>query len=209
MTWLVLTVAAGAMFGSFVASVGWRLRNRGSLLAFRSVCDHCRSPIRWRDSIPVLGWLLLRGRARCCDKPIPRTYPIVEAATTLVWVWWLEVFGAVWWLAVVLPVSAVVVAVLVPDAARWWQRIRRLDWRAAVVASSAAFLVRWGLFLGVLAAATEAGLGYHLTVNQAWATVVGFGVVAFAAAAGVWWLIYRRLARPGRLWARAQEQRCT
>lgn len=73
------------------------------------------------------------------------------------------------------------------------------------MAGVAAFVVRWGLFEGVFTAAAKAELGYRVTVVEAWATVVLMAVVAYVAAAGVWWLIYRRLARPGRLWARTPQ----
>lgn len=58
----------------------------------RSRCPGCGEPVGWRDNLPVLSWLLLRGRGRCCRKPISVRYPIVEAATALLagglWLRW-------------------------------------------------------------------------------------------------------------------------
>lgn len=76
----------GACVGSFLNVVIWRLPQedpRQRSLGGRSRCPHCRAPIRWRDNVPVLGWLLLRGRARCCGAPFSIRYPAVEALTAL------------------------------------------------------------------------------------------------------------------------------
>jgi hypothetical protein len=45
----------------------------------RSYCPECEKPIAWFDNIPLLSFLLLKGRCRHCGKPIPARYPIVEA----------------------------------------------------------------------------------------------------------------------------------
>lgn len=51
-----------------------------------SRCPHCRRPIAMRDNIPLLSWLLLRGRGRCCGQLISWRYPLVEALTGLLFV---------------------------------------------------------------------------------------------------------------------------
>jgi leader peptidase (prepilin peptidase)/N-methyltransferase len=51
-----------------------------SVVGGRSYCPSCGSPVRARDNLPILGWLLLRGRCRDCRHPIPAHYPLVEAA---------------------------------------------------------------------------------------------------------------------------------
>jgi len=53
----------------------------------RSVCDHCGRKIRWYDNIPLLSYLLLRGRCRFCKKKISFQYPLVEFLTGLEFVW--------------------------------------------------------------------------------------------------------------------------
>jgi len=71
-------VSLGLVFGSFLNVVIYRLP-RGENLAFpASHCTSCGKPIRAFDNLPVLGWLLLRGRARCCKAPISPRYPLVE-----------------------------------------------------------------------------------------------------------------------------------
>jgi len=71
-------VSLGLVFGSFLNVVIYRLP-RGENVAFpASHCPHCGTAIRAFDNLPVLGWLLLRGRARCCKAAISPRYPLVE-----------------------------------------------------------------------------------------------------------------------------------
>lgn len=71
-------VSLGLVFGSFLNVVIYRLP-RGENVAFpASHCTSCGAPIRAFDNLPVLGWLLLRGKARCCKAPISARYPLVE-----------------------------------------------------------------------------------------------------------------------------------
>jgi leader peptidase (prepilin peptidase)/N-methyltransferase len=71
-------VSLGLVFGSFLNVVIYRLP-RGENLAFpASHCTSCGTPIRAFDNLPVLGWLFLRGRARCCKAAISPRYPLVE-----------------------------------------------------------------------------------------------------------------------------------
>jgi leader peptidase (prepilin peptidase)/N-methyltransferase len=73
----------GAIFGSFLNVVVYRLPRRESLVRPASRCPGCGTPIRPYDNVPVLSWLLLRGRCRSCKTAIPRRYPLVEALTAL------------------------------------------------------------------------------------------------------------------------------
>lgn len=71
----------GAIVGSFLNVVAYRLPRGESLSRPRSRCPACEVPIRTYDNVPVFSWLLLRGRCRSCRAPISARYPIVEAAT--------------------------------------------------------------------------------------------------------------------------------
>jgi leader peptidase (prepilin peptidase)/N-methyltransferase len=77
----------GLAIGSFLNVVIYRLP-RGLALGRprRSFCPHCGQAIAWHDNIPVVSWLILRGRCRACRAPISVQYPLVEAATGLVFV---------------------------------------------------------------------------------------------------------------------------
>lgn len=95
MTELPLLVTAalfGAAIGSFLNVCILRLPEGLSVVAPRSRCPQCGAAIGWRDNLPVLSWVLLRGRCRGCGKSISPLYPLVELSTALIWV------GAVWWL---------------------------------------------------------------------------------------------------------------
>jgi len=81
--------AAGIAFfpalalGSFLNVVAARVPLRRSIARPGSACMACGTPIAWYDNVPVLSWLLLRGRCRSCDAKISWRYPAVELATAL------------------------------------------------------------------------------------------------------------------------------
>ena len=72
----------GAVLGSFWAAAAWRFP-RAERLNGRSACPNCQTEILARDNIPILGWVLLRGRSRCCQQPISWHYPAIELAVAL------------------------------------------------------------------------------------------------------------------------------
>jgi leader peptidase (prepilin peptidase)/N-methyltransferase len=71
----------GAIFGSFLNVVAYRLPRHESLIAPPSHCPKCDTPVRPYDNIPVLSWLFLRGHCRTCGDSISIRYPLVEALT--------------------------------------------------------------------------------------------------------------------------------
>ncbi len=73
----------GAIVGSFLNVVTYRLPRRESLITPASHCPNCGEPVKPYDNIPVLSWLLLRGRCRSCNIHISARYPLVEAAAAL------------------------------------------------------------------------------------------------------------------------------
>ncbi|ALX95857.1 MULTISPECIES: prepilin peptidase [Serratia] len=107
--WLCVAGILGAIVGSFLNVVIYRLpvmlekqwqrealvqlalplpesTPRFDLLLPHSCCPHCQHPIAARDNIPLLSFLLLKGKARCCGERIPRRYPLVEVATAMMFV---------------------------------------------------------------------------------------------------------------------------
>ncbi|HKO57442.1 MAG TPA: prepilin peptidase [Thermoanaerobaculia bacterium] len=77
--------AMGAIVGSFLNVVIHRWPREESIVFPGSHCPHCNAPIRWFDNIPVLSWLVLRGRCRRCRQGIAVRYPLVELANALFW----------------------------------------------------------------------------------------------------------------------------
>ena len=85
----------GACVGSFLNVVIYRLPKDESVVSPGSHCG-CGQPIAWYDNIPMLSWLLLRGRARCCGRPFSFRYPFVEILTAFLFVaCWLRYSPAV------------------------------------------------------------------------------------------------------------------
>ncbi len=107
-------LAPGLVLGSFLNVVAARVPLRRSVVRPGSACMQCSTPIAWRDNVPVLSYLLLRGRCRHCGTHIPLRYPAVELATGLLVAGCLLVFGlsayallAAAWCAVLVAISAI------------------------------------------------------------------------------------------------------
>jgi leader peptidase (prepilin peptidase)/N-methyltransferase len=77
----VWSLLLGLVIGSFLNVVIYRLPRHESLVAPGSHCPQCGSGISWYDNIPVLSWVLLRGRCRACRARISVRYPVVESLT--------------------------------------------------------------------------------------------------------------------------------
>jgi len=86
----------GLLFGSFLNVCISRWPSGQSVVRPRSRCPKCGGGISARDNIPVVSWLLLRGRCRHCGNPISAIYPAVELLTAVIWAWcaWRWGFGA-------------------------------------------------------------------------------------------------------------------
>ena len=80
---LLLAAALGAIVGSFANVCIHRLPRGESVVTPPSRCPTCGARITFYDNVPVVSWILLRGRCRSCAAPIPARYPLVEAAVSL------------------------------------------------------------------------------------------------------------------------------
>src|SRR5919202_3770022 len=83
---IMLAALSVLLIGSFLNVVAWRLPRGESLSRPRSRCPQCETPIKPYDNVPVLSWLLLRGKCRDCGAQISPRYPLVEAATAALYV---------------------------------------------------------------------------------------------------------------------------
>jgi leader peptidase (prepilin peptidase) / N-methyltransferase len=78
-----LALAPGLALGSFLNVVAARVPLRRSIVSPPSACMSCGTEIAWYDNVPVLSWLVLRGRCRSCGVGIPARYPAVELVSGL------------------------------------------------------------------------------------------------------------------------------
>ncbi len=89
-------VALAAVLGSFLNVCISRLPKRESIVSPPSYCPRCQTPIRYYDNIPLVSFVLLRGRCRACREPISWRYPLVEALAIGVGVLALWQLGPTW-----------------------------------------------------------------------------------------------------------------
>ncbi len=166
-----LVFAPALALGSFLNVVVARFPERRSIVRPRSACGSCGTEIAARDNIPVVSWILLRGRCRHCDARISLVYPAVEIVTAVLVVACFAVFGFTAWAALTAAFCAVLVVLSAIDAQHRIVPNRIVLPSAAValvghtlVDPSPAWLV-WaliaagGLFLVVLAYPSGLGMG--------------------------------------------------
>ena len=89
----IFVVLLGLAFGSFLNVCISRLPRHESIVRPRSRCPRCAAPIAAGDNIPILSWILLRGRCRHCNQSIAWRYPAVEFATAALFLLSLLFFG--------------------------------------------------------------------------------------------------------------------
>ena len=80
---VVFLLLAGAVVGSFLTVVAYRVPRHEQFVSGRSRCPACGEQIAARDNVPIVSWLALRGRCRTCRAPISPRYPLAEVATAI------------------------------------------------------------------------------------------------------------------------------
>ena len=173
----------GLIAGSFLNVVAYRLPRGESLVWPASRCRSCGSAIRACDNLPVLGWLMLRGRCRSCSEPISRRYPVVEATCAVLAVLVLVAKHS----AHDVVLGLLLVAVLVPiSLIDFDTRIipNRITLPAAIVAVIAGALTRpAGLPEQLIAGAAAAG--FLLIFALAYPRGMGMGDIKLAGVLGL------------------------
>ena len=88
-----ITFIYGLIFGSFYNVLIYRLPNDQSIIKPPSTCGHCQHQLKALDLIPVLSYVLLKGRCRYCDAKVSIQYPMVEIATGIIFLVMYNIYG--------------------------------------------------------------------------------------------------------------------
>jgi leader peptidase (prepilin peptidase)/N-methyltransferase len=182
---IVLAALGGLIIGSFLNVVAYRLPRGESLAHPPSRCPSCEAPVKPYDNIPVLSWLLLRGRCRNCKAPISARYPIVEAVTGALWA---LVMWARWDDASGIALGIVLVTIVIPIAIIDFEyRIipNRITGPAALVAIAIGLALDMDFVVEQLIAGAAAG-GFFLLAAIAYPRGMGMGDVKLAGVMGLY-----------------------
>ena len=174
----------GAVIGSFLNVVAYRVPLGESLISPGSHCPHCDAPVKPYDNVPVLSWLLLRGRCRNCGEGISARYPLVELATALVFAAVVAARGFDDDLVLELPFVALLIALAAID---FDHRLlpNKIVYPMAVYGVIATVLVDRGDLVENLAAGAGAFL-FLLVAVIAYPRGMGMGDVKLAGAMGLY-----------------------
>jgi leader peptidase (prepilin peptidase) / N-methyltransferase len=167
--WIVAGLVGGAI-GSFLNVCICRWPEEESVVRPPSHCPECSTPIGWRDNIPVLSYLMLRGRCRACGTGISVLYPVIELVTALVWVAAVVRHGLSWDALIVAVFFTILLGIAVTDA------------RTYLIPDEFSL---GGLALGLLLALTPGGVTFTQSLAGA---ALGFGLLYLTAKLGEWWL---------------------
>jgi leader peptidase (prepilin peptidase)/N-methyltransferase len=179
----------GAVIGSFLNVVIARVPHGQSVVSPPSRCPRCKTGIRWYDNIPIVSWIVLRGRCRSCGLPISPRYPLVELIVALLAVAIARQLGPTWTALGYFVFAAALVALSYIDLDTWllpsqitWPLLalgllsplwnRGLGFRDSIVGAAAG----WGLFAGI------ALFGEKVLKRE----VMGWGDVWLLGGIGAW-----------------------
>ena len=177
MTEGLLACLAGLLVGSFLNVCIYRLPRDLSVVRPRSFCPSCEKTVAWYDNIPVLSYLLLRGRCRYCRQPIRLRYPLVEIATAAAFCLAVATLG--WTLAALefCVFSAIVITLIATDLE---ERILPDEFTLGGTALGLVFSAFVPLPAGV------AGLLLPAGVDGRWRSVAESAFAAVVASGSIW-----------------------
>ncbi len=184
MTMFALAAVLGAVTGSFLNVVVHRMPQGRSLSRPRSRCPGCGQPIKPYDNVPIVSWLVLRGRCRNCATSISARYPLVEALTAVLFLSVALVNGFDESLLGELPFVAALVAIAAIDLEH---RIipNKIVVPLAVYGLAISAVLRPDAVPG-LAIAGAAAFAFLFVAALAYPAGMGMGDVKLAGAMGVW-----------------------
>ncbi|CAA9471899.1 MAG: Leader peptidase (Prepilin peptidase) / N-methyltransferase [uncultured Solirubrobacteraceae bacterium] len=182
---LAFAAVTGLAVGSFLNVVVHRLPRGGTLNHPGSHCPSCGHPVRKRDNVPVVSWLLLRGRCRDCAHPISPRYPVLELVTAVLWV---AVVAAKWDDPAAIALGIVLVTLMVavvPIDLEHRLILNKLTYPAAILALVIGIALDPGGVPEQLIAAFAAG-GFFLLAALAYPAGMGLGDVKLAFVMGLY-----------------------
>ena len=112
---IIIVFIFGAMIGSFLNVVIYRIPNGESIVFPSSKCQSCGTSLKWYHNIPIFSWLFLGGKCGFCKEPIAKQYPIVEFLTGIIFVALYFKLGLVWYLPFVAGSFAALLALVMID----------------------------------------------------------------------------------------------
>jgi leader peptidase (prepilin peptidase) / N-methyltransferase len=158
----------GAAIGSFLNVCVHRWPEDRSVVSPPSSCPGCGARIRWHDNVPVLGWLLLRGRCRACGTGISVQYPLVELMTASLWVAAVARFGLSWQALATALFFTILLGIALTDA------------RTYIIPDE---FTLGGLVIGLALSLTPGGI---TPVQSLAGAALGFGLLWLVAVVGEW-----------------------
>ncbi len=192
---IAVLIILGLCFGSFVNALVWRLHEQDkpkkkraasdddlSIVKGRSMCPHCKHTLAASDLLPLFSWLFLGGKCRYCRKPIGWQYPLVEAATAVLFVasylWWPQGFDnrGIFELAIWLVALVAFMALIVYDL-RWM-----------LLPNKIVFPLTGLAIFKVFGVAILFGGGVHSILNALFGLLIAGGIfyVLFQVSDGKW-----------------------
>ncbi len=189
---LALLIGVCALFGlaigSFLNVVIYRVPLHKSIVSPRSSCPTCAAPILERDNIPVLSWLLLKGKCRSCRAPISVRYPLVELSCAALFAGAAARYGFNWYLPVALVLLASLLALswidlehlLLPKSIIYLSLVIMLG----LLVVDASVTDSWHRLL-IAGACSAAWFVLFFAINAASPRALGFGDVRLALILGI------------------------
>jgi len=178
----------GLAIGSFLNVVIHRVPRKLSVVRPRSACPSCGTPIAERDNIPVVSWLLLRGKCRSCSNPISPRYPLVELLTAMLFAGAAVRFGYDWSLPAFLVLLAGLLSLAFTDLEHFLLPVRIVYpvgvLLAALLVGAAAMESSWSR-LGVATACGAVAFTIFFALNFANSKWMAFGDVRLAGVIGL------------------------
>ena len=181
----------GLSLGSFINALVWRLHkqlgkhaksNKYSILTGRSICPKCEHRLSAIDLIPVVSWLLLKGKCRYCHKPISISYPLVEAITTILFIvsyrYWPFIFNSqgIFYFVIWSALLVGLIALSIYDI-KWLTLPNKLIYPLIVI-----------VLIQIIVTIIFYGGGLHYVINEAIGLAIGGGIfyVLFQVSKGKW-----------------------